>query len=598
MRNLLQSAGIENNADLQQLCGVQSELKGAYVMFNEVLLRSLCDRSNGVCIDMEPADISNNGGLSCSSVVEQGLCNDIFYTRNNYCAKSCNRCDGGGCSTTVADCQCLSSWTVGSGGEEYSGCANPDNDPNGPWCRVDPATCTGAPNGKDRDYCYPSCSQYIDLQTASEELSECEIFGDECSNRCEGEANLDEVVCYGVPEEERVCVCKDAPLRDTLPTAPAIASTAVPVTPSDTAASEQLTSSVIEGDCYDFLPESEGTCRDRIEWNSCGESWMSEKFYCAISCGFCDEPLSQQHDCLSDFQDCLEQCGSDADIQEFACFRIEKKSECTCAREVKRVSSAQQDIPTDNCFDFIPENEGTCEQRKEWGSCTEEWMAEKNYCALTCGFCEPTQEVAQTAVAKSPLDLSRDIAVPSQVPSPKDPTGTLAGPATAQNADLSDQVLTVINSADTGSLFSAFTSADAEAEFLEAHNAIREAHCTPQLEWSSNLELEAQLWAERCVQNLDPASTYGQNLFYYRGFEATPQEIVQQWYQASDTVNYNDLPALSQDTSTLYQLLWESTTTVGCGSHECVDGMKVVVCAYDPKGNVQSQEQDNVRGPC
>lgn len=68
-----------------------------------------------------------------------------------------------GRNDTQAGCGCLAEWVAKPGGEKLSGCANPDNDPLGAWCPVDPKLCLGyysvyrTEKGKLRfyDYCVP-----------------------------------------------------------------------------------------------------------------------------------------------------------------------------------------------------------------------------------------------------------------------------------------------------------------------------------------------------------------------------------------------------------------------------------------------------------
>lgn len=45
--------------------------------------------------------------------------------------------------------------------------------------------------------------------------------------------------------------------------------------------------------------------------------------------------------------------------------------------------------PTETCVD-IPDPEFSCAQRKEWGNCEEQWLLDADYCAATCGRCQPS----------------------------------------------------------------------------------------------------------------------------------------------------------------------------------------------------------------
>eukprot|EP01024_Parvocaulis_polyphysoides_P015940 TRINITY_DN17057_c0_g1_i2.p1 TRINITY_DN17057_c0_g1~~TRINITY_DN17057_c0_g1_i2.p1 ORF type:complete len:469 (-),score=77.34 TRINITY_DN17057_c0_g1_i2:412-1818(-) len=72
------------------------------------------------------------------------------------------------CLDSLTGCECMRMWTYA--GQIYSGCANPDNNPNGAWCFVDTAKtpCPSAQNG--RDFCSNDCQQKSDLCGA--EISE------------------------------------------------------------------------------------------------------------------------------------------------------------------------------------------------------------------------------------------------------------------------------------------------------------------------------------------------------------------------------------------------------------------------------------------
>eukprot|EP01026_Neomeris_dumetosa_P050022 TRINITY_DN43787_c0_g1_i3.p2 TRINITY_DN43787_c0_g1~~TRINITY_DN43787_c0_g1_i3.p2 ORF type:complete len:176 (-),score=7.02 TRINITY_DN43787_c0_g1_i3:31-558(-) len=81
------------------------------------------------------------------------------------------------CLSSLTGCECMRMWTYG--GQIYSGCANPDNNPNGAWCFIDPAQ-TPCPQAQDgRDFCSADCQQSSDLCGA--EVSE---YGSPDSGMC------------------------------------------------------------------------------------------------------------------------------------------------------------------------------------------------------------------------------------------------------------------------------------------------------------------------------------------------------------------------------------------------------------------------------
>ena len=40
------------------------------------------------------------------------------------------------------------------------------------------------------------------------------------------------------------------------------------------------------------------------------------------------------------------------------------------------------------CCDMTP-GDYPCQQEKEWGKCSEDWMPRDGFCARTCGYCDP-----------------------------------------------------------------------------------------------------------------------------------------------------------------------------------------------------------------
>ena len=110
----------------------------------------------------------------------------------------------------------------------------------------------------------------------------------------------------------------------------------------------------------------DSTCAQRKEWGQCGAEWM-------VRGGICDE---------------------------------------TCGRCRRNALPRPEDIPPPMpiCPDHgerVPSG-GSCQQRREWGNCEEDWMLEKNYCAETCGRCRRDGEALPTCTGRErePRDVS------------------------------------------------------------------------------------------------------------------------------------------------------------------------------------------------
>lgn len=73
-----------------------------------------------------------------------------------------------------------------------------------------------------------------------------------------------------------------------------------------------------------------------------------------------------------------------------------------------------------------PDPEQTCQVRKEWGNCEQQWMIDNDYCNRTCGRCdgEPSDPVSPNPVNPTPNE-----------PSPDNPAPVEPGPAPGMGDD-------------------------------------------------------------------------------------------------------------------------------------------------------------------
>lgn len=128
---------------------------------------------------------------------------------------------------------------------------------------------------------------------------------------------------------------------------------------------------------------------------------------------------------------------------------------------------------------------------------------------------------------------------------------------------------------------------------LDAHNFYRAQHNVSNLVWNDTLADSARRWSEGCVfEHSD--SDAGENLA--NGYANTTQSI-EAWALERMKYNYNK-PGFDDDTGHFTQLVWASTSSVGCGRTACDDEDNdddddddklrgvYVVCEYWPKGNV------------
>jgi uncharacterized protein YkwD len=133
--------------------------------------------------------------------------------------------------------------------------------------------------------------------------------------------------------------------------------------------------------------------------------------------------------------------------------------------------------------------------------------------------------------------------------------------------------------------------------WIDAHNKVRAAHCATALTWSPKLEAVAQKWADTlkskgCVFGHSGDQKYGENLAAGTSGALDPESTVAMWY---DEIKLYKFPngGFSMKTGHFTQLVWTTTSQVGCGKVTC-NGNDIYVCNYDPPGNWEGQYKEHV----
>ena len=139
---------------------------------------------------------------------------------------------------------------------------------------------------------------------------------------------------------------------------------------------------------------------------------------------------------------------------------------------------------------------------------------------------------------------------------------------------------------------------DATAQaFLDAHNRVRAKHCAPALTWSATLAGVAQKWANElaakgCAFGHSPGRKYGENLAAGTIGALDPESTTAMWYDEVKLYKFPD-GGFSMQTGHFTQVVWTTTTQVGCGQVQC-KGNDILVCNYDPPGNWEGQYKQHV----
>ena len=135
---------------------------------------------------------------------------------------------------------------------------------------------------------------------------------------------------------------------------------------------------------------------------------------------------------------------------------------------------------------------------------------------------------------------------------------------------------------------------DFASSVLAEHNKKRALHKdTPALSWSNTLASYAQDYADNydCSGTLTHSGgQYGENLAL--GYDGPA--AVDAWYNEISNYDFSN-PGFSSNTGHFTQVVWKSTTQVGCGIKTCGGAWgDYVICSYDPAGNYEGEYADNV----
>ncbi|CCF55792.1 hypothetical protein KAFR_0A03570 [Kazachstania africana CBS 2517] len=138
------------------------------------------------------------------------------------------------------------------------------------------------------------------------------------------------------------------------------------------------------------------------------------------------------------------------------------------------------------------------------------------------------------------------------------------------------------------------TSSDYATALLVEHNNKRALHQnTSALTWDDTLASYAQSLADAydCSGTLtEDDSSYGENLALGYGITGA----VDAWYDEISEYDFSS-PGYSSSTGHFTQVVWKSTTSVGCGIKYCdTTWGEYVVCSYNPAGNVIGEFSENV----
>lgn len=205
----------------------------------------------------------------------------------------------------------------------------------------------------------------------------------------------------------------------------------------------------------------------------------------------------------------------------------------------------------------------------------------------------PTTGTTSTTYFENDTSSEPATTQPATTEQATEPTTTQAKQLTTTAAATTTAATTAAGTTTAATTAAATTSASDssfESEILAEHNAKRALHGVSALTWDSTLEAYAQAYADKydCSGTLTHSGgPYGENLAL--GYTVTG--AVDAWYAEGDNYDYSACNVYDHFT----QVIWKSTTKVGCGYKTCGDYWGTyIICSYDPAGNYVGECSSNV----
>ncbi|XP_057741078.1 pathogenesis-related protein 1A-like [Arachis stenosperma] len=149
-------------------------------------------------------------------------------------------------------------------------------------------------------------------------------------------------------------------------------------------------------------------------------------------------------------------------------------------------------------------------------------------------------------------------------------------------------------------LFWCVSAQNSEEDYLKVHNAARKGVGVKPLKWDKELESYARAHLNKHVEDCKLESSdgpYGENLVRGTGFwkNLTGKEAVELWVSEKQYYDEKSNSCLGGDDGDddkcfgYTQVVWNTTTHVGCARVRCYNGSIMVSCNYNPPGNYRDK---------
>ena len=131
------------------------------------------------------------------------------------------------------------------------------------------------------------------------------------------------------------------------------------------------------------------------------------------------------------------------------------------------------------------------------------------------------------------------------------------------------------------------------AEILDTHNNFRASRGAQPLQWSDSLFTHMNgNWDNNGV--FDHTQS-GENLYAMGGADPSFKQAIESWYNEVSQYDWNN-PGFTHETGHFTQVMWKGSQYVACQKNH-IQGAQweyIIVCQYDPAGNVIGQFAENV----
>ncbi|CAD6564156.1 MAG: hypothetical protein TREMPRED_003894 [Tremellales sp. Tagirdzhanova-0007] len=146
----------------------------------------------------------------------------------------------------------------------------------------------------------------------------------------------------------------------------------------------------------------------------------------------------------------------------------------------------------------------------------------------------------------------------------------------------------------------AISTTNDQTTFVSLHNQIRLHYGANDVTWNNTLANYASTVANKCINKEVPGGPYGENMAWGVGNGFNISRGFASW--ANEVHDYDwSKPGFSLDTGHFTQVVWKSTSQIGCATASCPDGTiysgegqnsVFIVCEYYLAGNVEGDNNE------